>query len=416
MGGLFLLFLHLCPGAVFGASERWDLKAVFDSALTKTETVASRSAATEQAREREWQATGKILPSVNLIGSYLRQDPGPGSSNAFTRGEQSNARINLVQPIFHGFGEFAERRSRLALVRSQEKQLEQSKLTLFQQVAQSYYSTLACEQDLKLLTHLKDLTEKRLVDLHNQVRIGKSRAADRLAAEAQAATLDAQIAAAETTRNQAWETFRFVTGIQTMVPLQEPNTEIPDKTKGLEDWLGKIAARPDLQIGQALVESSDEQITVARIGHFPAIDLNANYYLKRAGVLADSKWDASLSLTIPIFQGGAVQAQVREANEKKKEQELLLATTRRNAEKEIRSLHQEVSGHLRQHIALKKAVDLAEKNYEQQNKDFRFGLTTHLDVLQAMNTLEEAHRLYDKNRYQAYAALASLKAAVGESL
>jgi len=418
MGGL-LFFLLLVPGAVFGAPEKsngtWDLKSVYDSALEKTETVATQNATTEQAREREWQATGRILPQLNLIGTYLRQDPG-SSLNAFSREEQTTARLNLVQPLFRGFGEFAERRSRLAIVKSQEKATEQAKLTLFESVARAYYGLLSAEKDLTTLTQLKEINDKRIQELAGRVRIGRSRAADRLSAEAQSATLEAQIAAATTTRDQARETFRFASGIDTPVTLKEPSAEVPEKLAPLEDWLARVPARPDLQSRQALVESSDESITVARAGHFPSLDLGANYYFRRAGILADSKWDVTLNLVFPLFQGGVIQAGVREAYERRKEQELLLASQKRRAETEIRSLHQEVRGHLQQYNALRRALELVERNYQQQEKDYRFGLTTHLEVIQALNNLQETRRLHDRNSYAAHAALAALRAAVGETL
>ena len=412
MGGLLFL-IFLVPGAVFGALPKWDLKTVYETALTKTETVATQDAVTEQAREREWQATGAIFPTVSLIGSYLRQDPGT-SATAFSREEQTNARVSLVQPLFHGFGEWAERRSRLALVRAQEKISEQARLQLFETVARAYYDLLAAQKDFANLTQMKEISDKRVSELVSQVRIGRSRLGDRLSAEAQSATLDAQIAGAVTTRDQAWEAFRFATGVEGPVELAEPTVEIPETIAPLETWLKRIPSRPDLQSQQALVESSDEAVSVARAGHFPSLDLTANYYLRRAGILADSKWDVTLNLVFPLFQGGTTQARVREAAERRKQSELQLSTARRNAERQIRSLHQELVGHLQQHLALHKAVDLAEKNFAQQTKDYRYGLATHLEVIQAMNSLQETKRLHDRNRYAAHAALAALKSAVGE--
>jgi len=412
MGGLLFL-LFLVPSAVFGAPQKWDLKAVYENALTKTETVATQNAITEQAREREWQATGLLFPNINLVGAYLRQDPG-SSGTAFAREEQTTARIALIQPLFRGFGEFAERRSRLALVRAQEKQTEQTRLTLFESVARAYYDLLAAQKDYETLNEMKDISDKRVKELTSQVRIGRSRAGDKLSAEAQSATLEAQIAGAVTTRDQAWEAFRFTTGLSEQVELNEPSEEIPEKIPALDTWLARIPNRPDLQSQQALVESSDEAVAVARAGHFPSLDLAANYYLRRAGILADSKWDVTLNLVLPLFQGGTIQARVSENVERRKQTELQLATARRNAERQIRSLHQELMGHLQQHLALHKAVDLAERNFAQQSKDYRYGLATHLEVIQATNSLQETKRLHDRNRYAAHAALAALKSAVGE--
>src|SRR5690606_36206530 len=79
--------------------------------------------------------------------------------------------------------------------------------------------------------------------------------------------------------------------------------------------------------------------SVARAGHIPSIDFTANYYLKRTGILQDSRWDLGVQFSLPLFQGDAIQAQVEEAAQGTKVRELELARARRQAEREIRTLY-----------------------------------------------------------------------------
>lgn len=394
-----------------------DLGAAYQAALTKTEGVEMQAAVARQAEERLSQATGKIFPNVSLLASYLVQDSpvgsGSGSTSAFTRQDQSSARVNLTQPLFRGLGEWAERRSREALWKGAQALEKQAKVSLYSAVAQSYYQTLTAGKDVDNLRAMKELTQKRTEELKGRVRIGRSRKGELLAAEAQVATLEAQIESAEAVLDQTRETFALTTGLPRDTQLLDPKEDLPGTVPPLETLLLLIEARPDLQAKKQELEAADESTVVARAGHLPSLDFTANYYLRRTGVLADAKWDLGVNLTIPLFQGGVIQSGLRESYEKKKEKELSLSLSRRQAVKEIKALYRELSGQMAQHRALKNALTIAENNYTVQNRDYRFGLSTHLDVLQALNSFQETKRLLDRTRFQALAAFASLKAATG---
>jgi outer membrane protein TolC len=57
------------------------------------------------------------------------------------------------------------------------------------------------------------------------------------------------------------------------------------------------------------------------------------------------------------------------------------------------------------------ATDAARKNYETQQRDYRFGLVTNLDVLQALTVFQENQRALDRARYTAKLNYLRLQAA-----
>jgi outer membrane protein len=61
--------------------------------------------------------------------------------------------------------------------------------------------------------------------------------------------------------------------------------------------------------------------------------------------------------------------------------------------------------------ALEKATEAARKNYEAQRHDYRLGLVTNLDVLQALTTFQENQRALDRARYTAKIDFFRLQAA-----
>lgn len=411
-----LLFLSLALAPALAHADSMDFARVFESAKSRAESVAIREASHRQADEQVSILEGALFPTINLVGSYTRQDDpnaGSGTFSNFSNADQYSARLALTQPIFQGLREFAELKASKLNRKAEELRKENEILLLYRQVAEAYYGVLSAEKDVSNLKGLIDLTQLRVKELEGRTRIGRSRRGELLSAQAQVASLKAQeeIAAAglEQSRNQ----FALTTGLPRNTLLVEAK-EIPaEKTKPLEEYLGAIHKRPDLMAQSALVDASEERIDSAWGAHLPTLSATGNYYLTRTGVLKDTKWDVGLQLTVPIFAGGSIQARVRELTEQQKQQKLALEQTRRAAEKQIRDAHEYLGRVFSQHARLEEAVKIAEDNYKEQTKDYRLGLVTNLDVLQALNTFQENKRLLDRSVMEIFIARVSLESATG---
>lgn len=409
---LWALVIGVCPKMAWGAVS---LKEAYEQALQKNETVAVSQSETRQADERVAQGVGRVLPTVSLIGNYLRQDQGGGASSAFTRADQGTLRANLTQPIFRGFGEWSELNSRRALLRAQEQNEKGVRLTLMGNVAEAYYSVLQAESDRKDLEEQLDLTQKRVDELKGRVRIGRSRQGELLTAEAQRATLLAQKEQAELAVQTSRKNLAVVTRVAEETELVDvPPAAVAPEVMPLAEALAYVEKRPDILAAKERVDSADSQVSVASSQHFPTLDFAANYYFKRTGILENSKWDLGLQFTLPLFQGGTVMAQTREASERRKGQELQLAALREDARRQITNGHATYVRSVSQLKAFDEAVRLSELNYKEQIKDFRNGLVDHLDVLTSLNSLEEVKRSRNRLRYQTEITRYRFQAAIGQ--
>ena len=63
--------------------------------------------------------------------------------------------------------------------------------------------------------------------------------------------------------------------------------------------------------------------------------------------------------------------------------------------------------------AVKASKELADQNYKEQLRDFTHGLVTNLDVIQALSTLQDAVRAYDKVVYQTISSYILLQTSKG---
>jgi len=407
----WIAVLALCLGAgpTAAAEEALTLDEYFAQALVRSEVVATQSELILQAEERYRQAKSTLRPTLDGVASYTWLDKGARDTTANPT-RQPHARLTATQPLFRGFREFASMRQTQALIGAQGEDYRQARTQLFKDVAQNFYDVLALEQDLKNFDEQINLNLQREKELQDRVRIGRSRTGETLAVLTTISTLRAQVEQLQAQLAAAREAFAFLSGLPADTPLRDTET-LPASLDTLETYLARLELRPDVKAAQQRLTAAQENISVARGARQPSLDLNANRYLERKGSLEGVDWDVQLALTIPLYSGGIRQSQVREAVSLSTQAELGASQVRRQAEQEIRSLHQSVVYDRSQLAALEKATEAARKNYEVQRRDYRLGLVTNLDVLQALTLFQDNQRALDRARYTAKLDYLRLEAA-----
>lgn len=172
-------------------------------------------------------------------------------------------------------------------------------------------------------------------------------------------------------------------------------TKLPELAGPVGEYLMKVKNRPDIKASLQQVNLADQRISIAKGSHYPKLDLTGNYYLDRTGVLETSDWDVGVALVIPIYQGGAVQAQVRQAAEGKRIAQLTSSEALRAAERDVAINYQNFLQIQEQLKSLREALKKSEEVYKLNKKDYKYGLVTNLDVLQSLNIFIETKRSYD---------------------
>ena len=392
-----LLISGLSAAATGQTAGALTLDETFAQAMVRSEVVATQSELIRQAEERYRQANAAILPTLSGIASYTWLDSG-AADTATNPTRQPHARLTGTQPLFRGFREFAAMRQSQALVDAQGDDYQNARVQLFKDVTQNFYDVLTLEQDLKNLDEQIGQYQQREKELQDRVRIGRTRTGEVLTVQATISTLRAQVEQVRTQLSTARDIFAFLSGLPGTTPLRDTEV-LPNNLDALDDYLVRVALRPDVKAAQRRQTAAQENISVARGEHLPSLDLNANRYLERTGSLENVEWDVQLALTVPLYAGGSVQSRVREAQSQRDQAELAVTRVRRLADQEIRSFYQTVVLDRSRLDALEKATDAAKSNYETQRRDYRLGLVTNLDVLQALSTYLENQQALDRVRY-----------------
>lgn len=395
------------------AADALTLDDYFAAALKRSEVVATQVELIRQAEERYQQARATIFPAVNGIVGYTQQEATPAGSlpTSSIANRQSQVRLNVTQPLFRGFREFAGLRQTQALIGAQSQDYFNAQIQLFRDVAQNFYTILSTEQDLRNLEEEIVQNQKREAELNSRVRIGRSRTSEVLTVQSTISTLRAQVEQLQAQLRAAREAFAFLSGLDAGTPLNDVET-LPAEVEPLSDYLGNIDERPDLRASQQRLAAADENVAIARGARLPSVDLTGNYYLARSGgLIGDVSWDVQLALTVPLYAGGGLESRVRESLSQRTQAELALNQLRRQAEQQIRSAYDNTVYDRAQLAALECATDTARRNYEVQSREYRLGLVTNLDVLQALTTYLENQRALDRARFTAKLNYLTLQAA-----
>jgi outer membrane protein len=395
--------------ASVAADRALTLEDYFSHALTRSEVVASQSELIQQAQERYQQAKAGVLPTLDAVASQTWLDKG-ARDTATNPTRQPSSRFTASQPLFRGFREFAAMRQTRALIGARDEDYRQARTSLFKDVTQNFYDVLAFEQDLKNYDEQINQNLEREKELQDRVRIGRSRVGELLTVQTTISTLRAQVEQLRAQLSTARDIFAFLSGLPPTTPLHDVEV-LPDRLEPLEHYLARAALRPDVRATQQRLTAAQESVAVVRGEHLPTLDLNANRYLERTGALENVEWDVQLALTVPLYAGGSVESRVRETLSQRTQAELDVSRFSRLADQEIRSFHQTSLLDRGQLQALEKATDAAKKNYETQRRDYRLGLVTNLDVLQALTAFQENLRALDRARYTAKHNFLKLQAA-----
>lgn len=400
---LFLIFLNSFSYSV-------TLKEAYQLAHRNMESLKRADAQLEQSKENKIQARAIVLPSLNLVGNLTQVEPPNNAGRSpFLLTRQYSTAIRLNQSLIRGGAIGALKLAEENVLLSQF-QKSATEVNLYRLVIDAYFSLASAQYDVKNLEDSLKLSRERVAEIKARSKIGRSRKGELIEAEAQLHTAESQLKNGQLELDAAKKNFTFLT-------LTEPENivlgDLPQIKESLAAFQTKLNSRPDVLASKHQVQMAHTQVEISKGGHYPSLDLISNYYLERTGVLASSKWDAALVYTVPIYQGGGVSSQIREAVEAKRTAELTNHEYIRTAERDMAIQYQNYSQILEQLKSLKQARDKAEEAYRLSLKDYDLGLITNLDVLQSLNFYVTTERNYDGLFVLGHLAYHNLEAAAG---
>jgi outer membrane protein len=409
VAGLLTAALLSGGSAARGAApEPMNLTQAYDLAVERSETLKITEAEWRAAEARYREAVGAGWPEVRGAATANSQDVGGEA-----RREDDTWRIGVGASwtLFNGFRTLRDAAARRAEGEAIRFDSARTRQLLYQDVADVFYLTLALEGEGKALEDQVGALTGRIEELDHRVRLGRSRKADLLSAQAQVSEARVETAQLEGQRAASLELLSFLTGKPAGELRPVDDTAMPTPA-GVPRATEASPDRPDLLAGGKRVEAAEFDAKAARSERNVKADIGANVYA--AGEDADAgDWDVVLRAELPLFDGGTRRARVAERDAQVEIRELRLAELRRTADRDVRFALERALSALAQWAALREALAVTSENYEIQRRDYELGRASNLDVLAALVQKHSLRRRDAVLEMQARAALVRLQVAAG---
>ena len=375
-------------------------------ALKQSEIISIDAEQIKIAEAHFLEAFGTIMPQVSFSHTETRNHSSDTSYN-----KTHEAKFTFTQDLFSGFKEFAAMKGGGFEKSQRQNELWRAKQLLFVDVSDAFYLLLEIQQDLNALKTIEFALKDRIKELKTRENIGKSRQSEVVTTEYQLYNLQAEI---QLDRNQELLVRQLIEFLIGRPFEQIIESKFDFHIKPESQYLAEASFRPDVQASYYAWKLSQENIVVARSGFFPQVNLEGDYFTHRSSAPTDSKWDALLVVNVPIFEGTTTYGQVKEANSVAKQSGLLYSRLGRIALQDIHDAYINMQISIFRKKTLGKALTSAELSYHLQTQDYKLNVVNNLDVLTAIQNLQDVRRSYIHTSYESKRFYWQLLAAAGE--
>ena len=405
-------------------SQAENLMQVYQQARLSNPELRKSAADRDAAFEKINEARSPLLPQLGLGADYTYsngyRDANGVNSNA------TSASLQLTQTLF----DMSKWRALTLQEKSagiQDVTYQTDQQTLILNTATAYFNVLNAIDVLSYTQAQKDAVYRQLDQTTQRFNVGLVAITDVQNARSQYDTVLANEVTARNNLDNAVEQLRQVTG-NYYPELASLNVDgfKTNKPQAVNALL-KEAENRNLTLLQARLSQdlAREQIRQAQDGHLPTLDLTASTGVSDTSYSGSktnsSQYDDSnmgqnkigLSFSLPLYQGGMVNSQVKQAQYNFVGASEQLESAHRSVVQTVRSSFNNINASISSINAYKQAVVSAQSSLDAMEAGYSVGTRTIVDVLDATTTLYNAKQQLANARYTYLINQLNVKSALG---
>jgi len=405
-------------------SQAENLLQVYQQARLSNPDLRKSAADRDAAFEKINEARSPLLPQLGLGADYTYSN-GYRDSNGVNSNATSGS-LQLTQTLF----DMSKWRALTLQEKSagiQDVTYQTDQQTLILNTATAYFNVLSAIDSLSYTEAQKQAIYRQLDQTTQRFNVGLVAITDVQNARSQYDTVLANEVTARNNLDNAVESLRQVTG-NYYPQLASLNVDgfKTDKPQAVNALL-KDAESRNLTLLQARLSQdlAREQIRQAQDGHLPTLDLTASTAVSNTSYSGSrtnsAQYDDSkigqnkvgLSFSLPLYQGGMVNSQVKQAQYNFVGASEQLESAHRSVVQTVRSSFNNVNASISSINAYKQAVVSAQSSLDAMGAGYSVGTRTIVDVLDATTTLYNAKQQLSSARYNYLINQLNIKSALG---
>ena len=371
-----------------------DLLAIYRLAWSSDPEFATQVHRREAGQEAIPQALAAFRPHLSASSSYTLV------SRDLTN-QAASATVSLKQSIY-------DRSSRL-LIKQARLQTDAADVnyqiaaeSLIQRVANSYFAVLSAQDNLELSERNQRAIRRQLELAEERLDVGLGTRTDLYDARARyeysvAEGIEAQRVLVDMRQVLVALVGRDPGTLLSLSPAAALSKPQPDDA-GL--WIGR-ALLDNRSLKALSLDTLSAETEIDRQQALRRLTVGLNLSAEYSDSASADSTDASLTLLfkLPFYQGGLINAQIREATSNHNAARARYESARREIQRKTRQAFLSINSQLRRITALAQAVTAGESALQAKEEGFAAGLTTNIEVLNAQRDLFRAERDYLKARY-----------------
>jgi outer membrane protein TolC len=368
------------------------------------------------------QARAALLPGVSYATGAIYTQPARDNTPRFiaANGVREYISQGVAQESI-GFTSMAEYRRAHAAEALAKARAEIATRGLVVAVTQNYYGAIASQRKRENAEQAANEAQRFLTISRQLEKGGEVAHSDVIKAELQGNDRKRDVQEAQLGEEKArlglavlifrvyTEEFDLVDDLRFAAPLPEFS-----EAQGLA-----AKNNPELKAALATVQVAANELNAAIGGHLPTLTLGYFYgidapnYATQTDGVRNLGYQLSASLQVPIFNWGATQSKVRQAELLRNQARVELSAAERQAVADLRLFYSEASAAKEQIETLRQSADLAVESLRLTTLRYQGGEATALEVVDAQNTLTMARNNFDDGEVRYRVALANLQTLTG---
>nr|WP_061248272.1 TolC family protein [Leptospira alstonii] len=389
---------------------------LYSFAVERTERIALKEEAIQQADSQKAAAFASFFPSLSLVYNKFYRIPGPNSHfnpyytepNPLTGGSTTSSlpptvgpgtRLLLTIPILNGVSQYTTYKAAGALtnVRLNEARYESGRLYL--EIAQAYYNVLQLKEVILLEEKKTELVRKTIQERRRLFSLGRITRADLNGTEADFSRSEAILEDFRYQLKQAEMALESLvgageSGLRLSIPKEVitiPHNLLPEE---------RISKRYDVIAAKENLRMAELNLKKAWGGHLPSVTLNNYYTIPEHNTTPNKDITMQLSINVPLLSAGTITAGVKQAESAVRQAELQLSQAKRIATDEIRKSYESSLNSSRLLSLYSKARNSAESNLSGQRRGFSFKSVSRLELLISETSFLDSEIAYRRAYYQ----------------
>jgi outer membrane protein len=435
----------------FQAAAAADLVAVYQRALQNDPQLREAEANRLAALESKPQALAALLPQVSGTATASKERDIGASNQSFSFTDVSTGKpivvvenqdfngvttthnhkygVDLKQNLFRWENWVALQRAD-AQVAQAEADYQAAQQDLMSRVAQRYFDVLASQDDLDAQQGALASVNRQLEQAEKRYEVGLIAITDVQEVRASHDSSAAAVIAAKRQVASAQEFLREITGdlFDTLARPIEP-FELANPDPVSEDRWVEMALQQNLSLvsSRLAADIARENVSAARGGHFPSLDLvagrskvnsdgtsiNADGTPYGNSSIDQNQRSIGIQLTFPLYSGGMVSSQVRQAVYQHRAAKERVERVARQTEHDARDSYLGVLSEISRVKALRQAVESNTTALNATEAGYEAGTRTAVDVVESRRLWIQAQTDYSRSRYDYMINVLKLQQAAG---